>query len=236
MPWLERAAAALAQAIEQSAALAPFAAFLGGALTALNPCVLAMVPLMVGLAAGVTGTSAGAIPRGKVWRRTLAFSLLFVAGYALELALVFTVAAATASWLAAPWWRFVLAALAALAGLHFLGLLPIPSLGLGGRASRLAGATGAVVFGFLFGLVSLPCVGPVLLLLIGLTPEIGATRAGSLLFLYGLGHSLLIVVAGTSVGAAGSLISSARLQGGARRLKQVAGVLLLAAAIGVLVR
>lgn len=235
MPWIERASAALAQAIGQSAVLAPFAAFLGGALTALNPCVLAMVPLMVGLAAGVTGTSAGAVPGAKLWRRTLAFSLLFVVGFALELALVFTVAAATASWLAAPWWRYVLAALAGLAGLHFLGALPIPALGLGPRTSRLAGAAGAIAFGFLFGIVSLPCVGPVLLLLIGLVPEIGAARAGSLLFLYGLGHSLLIVVAGTSVGTAATLIESKRVQGGARRLKQAAGVILLAATIWILV-
>jgi cytochrome c biogenesis protein CcdA len=236
MPWIERMSTALAEVIAESAFLAPFAAFLGGALTALNPCVLAMVPLMVGLAAGVTGTSAGVVPGAKVWRRTFAFSLLFVAGFALELALVFTVAAAVASWLAAPWWRFVLAGIASLAGLHLLGVLPIPALGLGPRASRLAGAAGAIAFGFLFGIVSLPCVGPVLLLLIGLVPEIGAPRAGSLLFLYGLGHSLLIVVAGTSVGTAAALIESKRLQGGARRLKQVAGILILAAGIWLLLQ
>jgi cytochrome c biogenesis protein CcdA len=236
MPWIERMSEALAQAIAASAILAPFAAFLGGALTALNPCVLAMVPLMVGLAAGVTGTSAGAIPGAKVWRRTFVFSLLFVAGFALELALVFTVFAAAASWLAAPWWRFVLAALAGLAGFHLLGILPIPALGLGPGASRLAGAAGALVFGFLFGIVSLPCVGPVLLLLIGLVPEIGAARAGSLLFLYGLGHSFLIVVAGTSVGTAAALIESQRLQGGARRLKQAAGILIIGAGIWLLLQ
>ena len=57
--------------------------------------------------------------------------------------------------------------------------------------------------------------------------ELGAPRAGMLLFLYGLGHSLLIVVAGTSVGAATALIQSKRLQSGARWVRRAAGVLIL---------
>jgi cytochrome c biogenesis protein CcdA len=93
---------------------------------------------------------------------------------------------------------------------------------------------GALIFGFLFGLISLPCTGPVLLLLIGLVPQIGAARAGMLLFLYGLGHSLLIVVAGTSVGAATALIQSKRLQTGARRVRQAAGVLILGGGVWLL--
>lgn len=95
---------------------------------------------------------------------------------------------------------------------------------------------GALIFGFLFGLISLPCTGPVLLLLIGLVPQIGAPRAGFLLFLYGLGHSLLIVVAGTSVGAATALIQSKRLQSGARLVRQAAGVLILGGGVWLLIR
>ena len=211
MPWVERLSEALARAIESSSVLAPFAAFLGGALTALNPCVLAMIPMMVGLAAGIAGKTAETAPGAKVWKRTLRYSLLFVAGFALQSA----------------WWRYVLVGICGAVGLHLLGLLPIPAISLRSSTSRLAGTMGALIFGFLFGLISLPCTGPVLLLLIGLVPQIGAARAGMLLFLYGLGHSLLIVVAGTSVGAATVLIRSKRLQSGARRVRQAAGVLIL---------
>ncbi len=236
MPWIERLSETLASVIESSAFLAPFAAFLGGALTALNPCVLAMIPMMVGLAAGVAGRAAESVPGAKVWKATLRYSLVFVVGFALELVLLFTLFASAAGWLQADWWSYVLAGICAIVGLHLLGLLPIPAIPLRPNASRLAGTMGALIFGFLFGLISLPCTGPVLLLLIGLVPEIGATRAGFLLFLYGLGHSLLIVVAGTSVGAATALIQSKRLQDGALWVRRGAGVLILGGAIWLLVR
>lgn len=236
MPWVERLSESLARAIESSAFLAPFAAFLGGALTALNPCVLAMIPMMVGLAAGVAGKAAENAPGARVWKQTLRYSLIFVAGFALELVLLFTVFASAANWLQSDWWKYVLVGICGIVGLHLIGLLPIPAVSLHPKTSRLAGTMGALIFGFLFGLISLPCTGPVLLLLIGLVPQIGAPRAGFLLFLYGLGHSLLIVVAGTSVGAATALIQSKRLQSGARLVRQAAGVLILGGGVWLLIR
>jgi len=230
MPWAEQLSEALARVIQQSAILAPFAAFLGGALTALNPCVLAMIPLMVGLAAGITGRSAASVPGARVWPRTLGFSLLFVMGFALELALLFTLFSATAGLLQAAWWKYVLVGICGVVGIHLLGWLPIPAIPLPARASRLVGVVGAIGFGFLFGIISLPCTGPVLILLIGLSPEIGPARAGMFLFLYGLGHSLLLVAAGTSVGVAAALLKSERLQRGAGWLRKVAGVLILGSA------
>ena len=225
---------ALARIIEKSALLAPLAAFVGGALTALNPCVLAMIPLMVGLAAGVAGRAAEATPGARVWKRTLGYSLLFVVGFALELVVLFSVFTAAVTVLQAAWWRYVLVGICGIVGLHLLGLLPIPGITLRPTTSRLAGGLGAILLGFLFGIISLPCTGPVLLLLIGLVPQIGSARAGLLLFLYGLGHSLLIVVAGTSVGAATALIQSKRLQTGARRVRQAAGVLILGGGVWLL--
>ncbi len=236
MSWAEGAAESLAGLAEGSAAFAPVAALLGGALTALNPCVLAMIPLMVGFAAGVAGREGEAAPGRRVWPRTLAFSLVFVAGFALELALLFTVLSGATRMLGAAWWEYVLVAICAALGLHLLGALRLPPVPVPAAASRAAGVAGALVLGFLFGLISLPCTGPVLLLLIGLVPKLGPARAGALLFLYGLGHSLLIVIVGTSVGAAATLMRSGRVQMTARRLRQGAGILVLGAAAWMLVR
>lgn len=236
MPWTEQAAETLARLAAGSAALAPVAAFLGGALTALNPCVLAMIPLMIGFAAGMAGRDAQRAPGARVWPRTLAFSLVFVAGFALELALLFTVLGSAAQWVSAAWWEHVLVAICVVVGLHLVGLLRLPPIPVPSPVSRTAGVAGALLLGFLFGLVSLPCTGPVLLLLIGLVPKLGAARAGALLFLYGLGHSLLIVIVGTSVGVATTLVGSARLQTAARRIRLGAGLLVLGAAAWMLVR
>jgi cytochrome c-type biogenesis protein len=236
MGWTEQASEALARAAEGSAWLAPLAAFLGGALTALNPCVLAMIPLMIGVTAGLAGRTVEASPHQRVWPRTLGFSLVFVAGFALELAILFSIAGPLAGLLGAAWWKYVLAGICALLGAHLLGLMHVPAIPVPDRLTRTAGLAGALLLGFLFGLVSLPCTGPVLLLLIGLVPQVGAARAGTLLFLYGLGHCLLIVAVGTSVGLAGTLIGSTRLNRAARRIRQGAGVLVLAAAAWLVLR
>ena len=66
--------------------------------------------------------------------------------------------------------------------------------------------------------------------------QVGAARAGTLLFLYGLGHCLLLIAVGTSVGLAGTLINSTRLTNAARRLRQGAGVLVLVAAAWLVLR
>lgn len=224
MDFIESLSERLAAVIAHSPALAPLAAFLGGALTALNPCVLAMVPLMVGFSAGLVGRGAGERP----WRRTLGFSLLFVGGFALELALLFTVFSSATAVLSASWWRYVLVAVCAATAMHLLGWLRLPSIPMPRAAARAAGALGAFTLGFVFGIVSLPCTGPVLLLLLGLVPQIGAAAAGGLLFAYGLGHSLLLLVAGTSVGAAAALARPGHFQTVARWLRVLAATLILA--------
>lgn len=236
MSWTEQASEALARVAEGSAVLAPLAAFLGGALTALNPCVLAMVPLMIGVTAGLAGRRAEAAPQRRIWPRTLGYSLVFVAGFSLELVLVFVMAGPLVGLLGAAWWKYVLAAVCALLGAHLLGLLRVPAVPVPDRLTRTAGLAGVLVLGFMFGLVSLPCTGPVLLLLIGLVPQVGAARAGTLLFLYGLGHCLLLIAVGTSVGLAGALINSTRLHNAARRVRQGAGVLVLGAAAWLVLR
>ncbi len=224
MSVLESLSERLADVIAHTPALAPVAAFLGGALTALNPCVLVMVPLLVGFSAGLVGRG----PAERPWQRTLGFSLLFVLGFALELALLFTVFASAAPVLSAPWWRYVIVAVCLVAAVQLLGWLHLPAIPVPAVVVRTAGALGALVLGFVFGVVSLPCTGPVLLLLLGLVPRIGPAAAGGLLFAYGLGHSLLLLVAGTSVGAAAALVRPGRLQTAAAWFRRAAAVLILA--------
>jgi cytochrome c-type biogenesis protein len=221
---LEKLSEQLASVIAHSPALAPLAAFLGGALTALNPCVLAMVPLLVGFSAGLVGRGAAERP----WRRTLGFSVLFVVGFALELALLFTVFSSATALLGAPWWRYVIAGVCLVAALHLLGWLHLPAIPMPSVVAHMAGALGALTLGFVFGVVSLPCTGPVLLLLLGLVPRIGPAAAGGLLFAYGLGHSLLLLIAGTSVGAAAALARPGRLQTAMGWVRRGAAVLILA--------
>ncbi len=211
--------AQMADVIASSTWLAPAAAFGGGVLTALNPCVLATVPLVIGV---VGGYSQGP----DAWKRAVGFSVFFVFGFALELAVLFSVSKALVPYLSGPHWRYVIAGICLFLGLHLLLEFQIPGL-TSLPVGKLGGLAGVTVLGFMFGLVSMPCSGPVLLLLGSLAPEIGVAKAGTLLFLYGLGHSLLILVAGVSVGTVQALADSRGMNRFIAATKKVAGVLII---------
>ena len=236
MSW-EAVQSGLAQVMAQSPWLGPLAALAGGALTALNPCVLATIPVIIGFVGGFAGGgmagahgAAGAVGRPRVtFRRGLVLSLLFVAGLSLELAVLFGVASGAAGLLRGEWWTYVTAAVCLLLGLHLLGVLRLPALFAPSPGTRYAGAAGAVLLGFLFGLISLPCTGPVLLFLATLVPTLGPARGGLLLFMYGVGHSALILAAGTSAGIATALVESRRLNLATAILRKVAGGLIILA-------
>ena len=84
---------------------------------------------------------------------------------------------------------------------------------------------GALLLGVLFGFVSTPCAGPILIVLLAYLATQGASPlyGGGLLVTYALGHSMLIIIAGTSMGAARGLMASERFTKWGGILKKVAG-------------
>lgn len=204
--------------IQSSLWLAPVAAFLGGLLTAANPCVLAMVPLMVGYVAGQEDRTVG---------RSFLLSMVFSVGLTTMFALLFLATWAASSLLRADWWVYIAAAICLLMGLHLLGFLQWQIPGVAGIHPTRRGYVGAFLLGLLFGLVSLPCAGPILLALLALVPLRGVAFGGLLLVSYGLGHCGLILLGGTSMGAVQSLIDSKGWNRGVEWTRRGAGALML---------
>ena len=90
------------------------------------------------------------------------------------------------------------------------------------------GLLGALALGLLFGLVSTPCAVPILAVLLAFAAEKGNVLfGGALLFIYALGHSVLILIAGTSMGAARRMIESKGLKKASRGLQKAAGVIII---------
>jgi cytochrome c-type biogenesis protein len=207
----------LADLIQTNIWLAPLAALVGGLLTAANPCVLAAAPLMVGYVAGQE-------------KRTVARSFLLSLTFALGLTLTFGLMWYGVSWLGDQvpryWWKYIAAAVCVLMGLHLLGWLPIRIPGAGGLKPRQRGFIGALILGALFGLVSLPCAGPVLAALIVVTPLYGQKLGVLLLAAYSLGHCALIIAGGTSIGLVQRLADSKGWTRGTAWLRRLAGVLI----------
>ena len=212
----------ISQLLQHNPWLAVVAVFFGGITTALNPCVLAMVPLLMSVIAGNRETT--------TVRRSLVFSLFFVLG----LALTFTTLGLISGLMGrmfgdvGRFWKYAVAGVCLLMGLHLLGAikwnLPVPS----GIRVKKQGNIGAFLLGLLFGVVSTPCAVPILAVLLAFVAERGnVIYGGFLLFVYALGHSALILVAGTSVGAAKGLLESKGLRKAHAIIQKVAGVLII---------
>jgi len=202
--------------------LAVVAVFLGGVTTALNPCVLAMVPLLMSVVAGNRET--------VTVRRSLVFSLFFVLGLAVTFTALGLVSALLGRMFGdvGAFWKYAVAGVCLLMGLHLLGLikwdLPVPA----GLKVKQRGNLGAFLLGLLFGVVSAPCAVPILAVLLAFVAEKGNALYGAfLLFIYALGHSALVLVAGTSVGAAKSLLESKGLRKAHAIVQKVAGILII---------
>lgn len=211
--------------------LAVPAVFLGGVMTASNPCVLAMIPLMIGLVAG-RNESGG-------FKKTFLFSLFFVFG----LAVTFTVLGLASALLGrmfgdvGRFWTYALALLCLVMGANLLGLFHFNFSAPSAIRFKGRGPLGAFLLGLLFGLVSTPCAVPILAVLLAFVAGKGNAAAGGfLLFVYALGHSVLILVAGTSMGAAKRLIESKGLKKLNAGLQKAAGLVIILIGVYLIIR
>jgi len=97
-----------------------------------------------------------------------------------------------------------------------------------GFAPRAGGVVGAFLLGALTGVIATPCAMPVLAVVLTYVASKGnIVYGGLLLFAYALGHSVLVLVAGSSVGVAEAMVNSKGLRKTSTILKKASGVLLL---------
>lgn len=213
------------QYIQTNPWLALVAVFVGGMLTASNPCVLAMIPLMMSFVAGSKDDKPSVL-------RAFSFSFIFVIGLAITFTVLGMIAALAGKLYGdvSSVWTWLVAAVCVLMGLHLIGVIQVPIPSLAGRVQpRTRGMVGALLLGLLFGLVSAPCAGPILIVLLTYLAGSGASVVwgGTLLLVYALGHSVLILIAGTSMGAARALIENRKANRVLEWLRRGAGVVII---------
>jgi cytochrome c biogenesis protein CcdA len=222
---LERIVANASQYVHTSVWMALAAVFIGGALTASNPCVLAMIPLMMSFVAGQRDERPSVL-------RSFGFSLIFVLGLGITFTVLGMIAALAGTLYGdvSGAWTWVVALVCALMGLHMMEVVtfPIPTLG-GKLAPQTRGVLGAFVLGLLFGVVSAPCAAPILIVLLTYLAGSGSSVVwgGALLFTYALGHSVLVLIAGTSMGAARQLIENRQATRILEFLRRAAGAVIV---------
>ena len=211
----------LSTAIANNLWLAPLLALLGGLLTAFTPCSLSSVPLVSGAGGGYAANDT---------RKAFRISLVFCAG----MAVTFTALGLAASLLgrlmqgAGSWWYLILGVLMILMALQTWEVITIlPQSALASKNTR-RGYLGAGLAGLLGGLFASPCATPVLVALLALVAREGKLLMGFvLLLLYSLGHSVLLLIAGTSVGFVKQLSRSPRYGKASQALKIAMGSVIL---------
>jgi cytochrome c biogenesis protein CcdA len=210
--------------VQTQRSLAYLAVFIGGLLSAASPCVIAAIPLIVGYVGGYS--------EGNV-RKAALYSLAFVLG----LSITFTALGAAASVLGGllgflgAWLPIGLAILAALMGLHLMGLITVPLPFQKTREVKSKGIAGALLLGLLTGVASSPCATPVLAVILAYVASEGDLWYGStLLFSYSVGHCALLFAAGLSIGMTERLLGSTGFRRFSLIAKKGSGFVLLTAA------
>lgn len=204
-------------------------AFGAGTLTAIAPCSLVSVPLLVGTSVALSKDLQG---RKKVLY-TYTFALLFALGVLLSFSILGLIVAKFGGFFSvAPLWAYVAASLfSLLIGLYALGVFG--EVDKSALMRRFIGYRlfGGFVIGLVFGLVSTPCASAPLVAIISLAANSGYVYAYSLILLFALGHSMLLLVAGVSVGFTQSVVSSRFLSRFSTYLNQGFAVMLLGFAL-----
>lgn len=207
--------------IQESFWLAPILAFFAGILTSFTPCSLSSIPLIIGYVGGTEQKNA---------KKAFRLSLTFAVGSAV----IFTILGVIASFAgkligtSASWWYIVLGVLMVLMALQTWGIFEIiPSSYLVSKNTK-KGYIGAFIAGILGGIFSSPCSTPVLIALLAIVAGKANILFGIfLLLLYSIGHGLLAVVAGTSVGLVQKLSKSKKYGKFSTVLKIAMGLLIL---------
>lgn len=196
--------------LETASLLAFVLVFLGGVVTSLGPCNVATIPLIVGYVGGSHHLSRA---------RSFTLSLTFAIGLALTFMLLGVFAALIGGMVGAAttWWYYLVAAICFLIGLNMLGVLQLNlPMAFGGLRERigLKGIPGALAMGLVSGLVASQCATPVLAAILTYVMAKGALFYGAaLLFVYALGRSVPVVLAGTFTGALKSFQTLERWSG-----------------------
>jgi cytochrome c-type biogenesis protein len=207
--------------IQNNHSLAFLAVFAGGLISAASPCVLAAIPLIIGYVGGYSGGDK---------KKAAIYSLVFILGLSITFTLLGAAASAMGKFLsfAGQWLYIGLAVIAVTMGLQLMGLISIPLPFQRTRQVKSHGLWGAFLLGLLTGTVSSPCATPVLAVILAYVSTQGdILYGGSLLFVYAVGHCVLIFIAGLSIGLTESIVSSKGIKNFSLYSKRFSGLLLV---------
>jgi len=201
--------------------------FLGGIISSASPCVLAMIPLVIGYVGGYAEGSQ---------KKAVQYSLVFTLGLTITFTVLGIIAGAMGRLFGdvGSFWNYVLPPVAILLGLYLLFSDKLNfNIGISQRfLPKKKALFGALLMGLFFGIVASPCATPVLAVIL----TFAATQkeiaySGGLLLAYALGHWVLVLGAGISAGFAQRVLESKGISNFSSYSKKAGGVILIGVGI-----
>lgn len=180
--------------VDQSPSFLPFLSLTAGILSSFSPCILPLVPVIIGYVMGKGKETSG--------KRGLWLSFLFVFGMAFVYSsLGFVVGGIGSAFRFSKFWYYLAALISFLMGLKLLGVLNFELPGFSVKRPEVSGWQGAIILGAIFAVATSPCATPFLSVVLSVSATQGRALYGAfLLFLYSLGHGFLILLVGTFAG------------------------------------
>jgi cytochrome c-type biogenesis protein len=202
--------------------LAALGCFLWGVVSVLfSPCHLASIPLIVGYVAGQDRLVEG--------RQAALYAGLFTTGLFLTIAAIGVICALLGRMLGdvGPYWTIVVGLILIWVAMDMLG---VAQCSMGGNLMgrfKLRGMGGAFVLGLAYGVLSGSCTfGFIAPILAVITVQEKIATGILLITLFGLGHCIPIVIAGSSTALVRRLMANASWQRGGTAFRRIAGILI----------
>lgn len=214
--------------VESTLLIAFSGAFLWGIFSILlSPCHLTSIPLIVGFI--------GDQGKMKV-KKAFYISLSFSSGILITIALIGVITSLLGRMMGdiGNWGNYIVAGIFFLVGLYLLDIIPLQFPGLKQIKSKKKGALTAFLLGFIFGIALGPCtfafMAPVLAVAF-YSSSANLLNGVLLLTAYGIGHCLVIVLAGTFTQLVQRYLDWNEKSKGTLILKKICGVLIIFGAI-----
>lgn len=212
----------LADLIKNNIWLAPVLCLAAGVVTSFTPCSLSTIPAVL----AYVGASAQTTPR-KAFRLSLTMAVGMAATFAIFGSLASVIGHVMHE--AGHWWSFLLGILMILMALQIWEVIHIiPHIHMESNISK-RGYIGAFLIGMLNGVFASHCATPVMIALLAMVARAdGSTLWGIFLMaLYAAGHSILLVLAGTSYSAVERIINEPKYEAWGKRLRIIMGAVIL---------
>ncbi|NLT18137.1 MAG: Thiol:disulfide interchange protein DsbD precursor [Firmicutes bacterium ADurb.Bin080] len=219
--WL----AQLSNLLTQYIWLGPLISFAAGIIASFTPCCLSSLPLIIGYVGGYSEDR----------KKAFFYSLMYAVGSII----VFTIMGIIAAFVGhlflgiQMYWYIFLGLLMVVMSLQSFGIIHIFKHKCGpSPVGKKKGAIGALLVGMVSSVFASPCSTPVLIAIVAVVSTGQSIAMGAIMLLtYAIGHSILAVAAGTSVGWVKGLSRNPKFEKAGKIINIVMGILLLAFAL-----